>query len=259
MNINKVGLEAEFLLKNQNGELVYPGEHGFGYDDFCILGEFRALPGQTREETIANFYKEYYKVIYQAKAKKLTIDISQGWQNIDPKLYAEILRKMGSKSVAQCKNIYNTDILSLSDADIENGKVINQRISSGLHIHFSSEEVNSKTFETCNYESVKLPINLNNAEACFDLYRKTQEKNKQEITARASKITVPVVKYIVESLDKELLSKFTKDLPKLKYRHSGFYEMKSWGVEYRSLPFNKNVLENIDYVVDYSYSLLENL
>lgn len=259
MNINKVGLEAEFLLKDVQGNLVYPADNGFGHDDFCILGEFRALPGETREKTIANFYEEYYKVIYQAKAKKLTVDIVNGWQNIEPKLYAEILRKMGSKSVAQCKNIYNIDILSLSDANIKGGKVINQCISAGLHVHFSSEEVNTKVVETFNYESVKLPINLNNAEACFDLYRKTHEKNKQEITARASKITVPVVKYIVESLDKELLAKFTKDLPKLKYRHPGFYEMKNWGVEYRSLPFNKNVLENIDYVVDYSYSLLENL
>src|SRR5690606_29233883 len=106
MNINKIGLEAEFLIKNEQNELVYPQDHGFSCDDFCILGEFRAEPGDTREKTIANFYEEYYKIIYRAKEKKLKIDILNGWETIEPEIYANILRKMGAKSVAQCKNIY---------------------------------------------------------------------------------------------------------------------------------------------------------
>jgi hypothetical protein len=259
MNTNKIGLEAEFLLTDANNNLVYPQDHGFGCDDFCILGEFRGEPGATREETIANFYKAYYTVIFQAKQKKLNVEIKDGWRKIDPTLYAAILRKMGSKSVAQCKNIYNMDILSLSDAEIEGGKVTSQKVSAGLHIHFSSEDVSRQSFTADTYESVKLPINLNHAEACFELYRKTSQSTKTEIVARANRISSPVIKYIVESLDKGILPEFTKTLPNLKYRNPGFYESKAYGIEYRSLPFNKNVLEKIDSIVDYSYDLLENL
>jgi hypothetical protein len=138
---NQIGLEAEFFLRNKENKLVYPADHGFSTDEFCILGEFRGLPGETREKTIGNFMEEYYKVIFNAKKKDLVVDIATGWDKIEPKFYAEILRKMGAKSVALCQNIYDTDILSLSDADIIEGQVIGQKLSIGLHVHFSSNSV----------------------------------------------------------------------------------------------------------------------
>lgn len=259
-NINKVGLEAEFLLRDKDGKLMYPADHGFTTDEFCILGEFRGLPGETREETIANFIKEYYSVIYLAKNKKLTVDIQNGFEVIEPKFHAEILRKMGSKAVAQCRNIYDIDILSLSDAEIVDGKVISQKLSTGLHIHFSCENESKIIYQQQEYEAVNLPININNATATFELFRKKLiQPSNQTITATANKITKPVVEFIVKSLDTNILPGAKKNLPNLKYRNPGFYEHKAWGFEYRSLPFNKKVLDDIHNIVDYSFSLLENL
>lgn len=255
---NQIGLEAEFLLRDKDNQLVYPADHGFQTDEFCILGEFRGLPGETREKAIANFLEEYYKVIFTAKKKLLTVDISTGWDKIEPKFYAEILRKMGAKSVAQCKNIYDTDILSLSDAEVIEGKVISQKLSAGLHIHFSSESIKETKYSQDTYEPVNLPLNIAGAEANFNLFRK-KDKIESKVTATANRITKPVIDFIVKNLDTNILPGLTKNLPKLKYRNPGFYELKGWGFEYRSLPFNQNVLQDIHSIVNYSFELLENL
>lgn len=255
---NQIGLEAEFLLKTDKGELVYPGDYGFCTDEFVILGEFRGKPGETREETIGNFIKEYYSVIYRAQKQKLTVDISRGWEQIDPKFYSEILRKMGTKSVAQCKNIYETDILSLSDAEHKGGKIISQKLSLGLHVHFSSENINEIKYKEKVYEPVNLPINLGGAAATFNLFREKDSVEKI-VSASVTRITRPVVDFIVKKLDEKILPESVADLPKLKFRNPGFYEMKGWGFEYRSLPFNENVLKNIHNIVDFSFKLLEDI
>ena len=68
---NQVGLEAEFFLYDSGDNLVFPRKFGFSTDDFELLGEFRASPGNTREETLGNFFTEYYKVLF--KAQKLNL------------------------------------------------------------------------------------------------------------------------------------------------------------------------------------------
>lgn len=261
MQKNRVGLEAEFFLRDKDGQILYPDEYNFSTDDFCVLGEFRADSGETREATIANFMKKYYEVVYKARnhSKGLILDIENGWAKVDPKFYASVLRKMGSKSVAQCFNIYDTDILSLTDAETKGGKIVSQKLSIGLHIHFSSSEVNERKVTIDSYESVKLPLSLGKASASFDLYRKTGSSYEEKVEAKASKISKPVVKHIVQELDKNLLKTFTSGMPTLKYRNPGFYEYKQWGFEYRSLPFNRNVLNKIDEIVDFSFKLLEEL
>ncbi len=155
MNENKVGLEAEFFVRKNKG-LVFPADYGFSCDDFCLLGEFRAKAASSREETIANFIKEYYEIIYKAEKKGVEVDIQTGWDKIDPKFYAQIIRKMGSKSVAACLNIYNTDILQLTDAEVEGGKILAQKISCGLHVHFSSEDIASKMIKNKKYTMKEL-------------------------------------------------------------------------------------------------------
>ncbi len=257
---NKIGLEAEYLLRNKDNQLVYPADHGFTTDDFCILGEFRGTPGETREEAIANFIKEYFKVVYSAKKKDLVVDITKGWDLITPKFHSEILKKMGVKNVAKCQNIYNTDILTLTDAEMKDGKIVNQKISCGFHIHFSSEEYNETKFSQDTYEAVNLPLNIKiaGAAASFNLFSK-KDKIERTVSATASRITKPVIDYFVKQLDETVLKESSKELPSLKYRNPGFYELKGWGFEYRSLPFNQNVFNNIHDIVDYSFKLLENL
>ena len=66
--INKVGLEAEFFVTNKKDELLFPVSNGFSSDEFIILGEFRAEPGETRIETVTNFMKEWLTIKERAKS-----------------------------------------------------------------------------------------------------------------------------------------------------------------------------------------------
>jgi hypothetical protein len=260
---NQIGLEAEYLLR-KDGELVFPCDYGFDFDDFLILGEFRAKPGKTVAETIANFFLEYYTVLERAKEKGLTVDI-KGWAEITPKFYSEILKKMGSKQINESQNIYGTDILECSDSLVEDGKIVKQYLSTGLHVHFSSGEKDTVKYTDGSseyyYDPVTLPISIMNDQITTSLTLYKRQKNdastKREITVYASRITKPVIKYFVEEMD-ILLSLY--NLPvKLKYRNKGFYEIKPHGFEYRSFPFSTETLRDINLIVSKAFSLLESL
>ncbi len=68
---NTIGLEAEFFLRNEKGELVLPKEHGLPHDDFLLLGEIRGLPGKNREEATSNFLKEFYRISFLSNILEL--------------------------------------------------------------------------------------------------------------------------------------------------------------------------------------------
>lgn len=261
MQINQVGLEAEFFLLKDD-KLVLPKTYGFECDSFAILGEIRAKPGATRAETIANFYKEYHEVLYKAKNYGLTVDINTGLKQISPVDRANYLRASGNKEIPNCKNIYDIDIMNYSDACVEDGKILHYTLSIGTHIHFSSKNVDSKEFiqDTSEYQHVQLPLAINEIKTNIELYKRTSVKEtKHKVSVEANIITNPVIKHIVQTLDEKVFVKFKPPVP-LKYRNPGFYEIKSDGrFEYRSLPFNKNVLEEIPFIVDLSFTLLENL
>lgn len=256
---NKVGLEAEFFVRNKKDEIVYPSHYGFKTDDYIILGEFRAAPGSTREETIANFMLEYYKVIFRAQKGGVFIDIGKGWTTLKPAFYAEILRKMGTKVVAQAKNIYGVDILECSDSIIKRGKITGQKASIGLHIHFSSADHAQETWTQNTYLPVEIPIGLGDAKTSLHLYRKAGQEAERKLRVSASRITRPVISSIVETFDTEVLPAY---IPKvsLKYRQPGFYEEKTHGgFEYRSLPFTQEVFDRIHDIVDFAFTQLEKL
>lgn len=50
---NMVGLEAEFLLRDGEGKLVFPEDHGFGYDEWPILAEIRGDPADNTPDLLA--------------------------------------------------------------------------------------------------------------------------------------------------------------------------------------------------------------
>lgn len=261
MQVNQIGLEAEYFLLKDN-KLVFPKNYGLECDSFAILGEIRSKPGNTRAETIANFYKEYHEVLYKAERQGLTVDISTGLKQISPIERAEYLRASGNKEIPNCKNIYDIDIMNYSDACVEDGKILHYTLSIGTHIHFSSKNVDSKEIiqDTSEYQQVQLPLAINEIKANIELYKKTSIKEtKHKVSVEANVITNPVIKHIVKTLDEKVFYKFKPEIP-LKYRNPGFYEIKPDGrFEYRSLPFNKNVLEEIPAIVDLSFTLLENL
>lgn len=264
--INKVGLEAEFFLTNKKGELLFPGKNGFSTDEFIILGEFRAEAGSTRVETVSNFMKEWYTINEMAKKKGKVIDINP-YKEVDMDFWSTILKTMGTKEISQSKNIYNLDITKDSDAIINRGKIIGHRLSIGLHIHFSSYvhcQTEYTTEDGYHYNQVNLPIKFGDVglpETTMTLYNRSSKKEPETryVSADASRITKPVLYNFVEGLDEELFPKYKPDI-RLKFRQPGFYELKyHGGFEYRSLPFSQAILDDIYDVVDYCYSLLENL
>jgi len=233
--INKIGLEVEFfLINNSNSKLVFPDDYGFETDDYPILGEFRCEPGSTRKETIGNYFKELANVIYKSKQNKQTLVF--GYQSITPEFKSEILKRMGTKSIQDTRNIYNLDILKLSDDVVENGVITKCLVSAGLHIHFSKE---------VSYElNIKEKGNSN---------VKTYSDTKYLITEKQKKT-------IIRKLDNNILPLHDLGV-NLKYRNKGFYEDKPYGFEYRSLPMYNNFqgLYRIMDVVDYSFNCLEDL
>lgn len=264
--INKIGLEAEFFLTNKKGDLLFPLANGFSSDDFPILGELRAEPGTTRAETLSNFLKEWYTLRGIAQGKGKLIDIIP-YKTIDGDFYAKILRKMGTKEISQAKNIYGTDILKESDAQITRGKIVGHNLSIGLHIHFSSTVEDKHIIDIGDkfeYTPVSLPLQLNNGDlpsASLELYKRYEnvEWETREVSAIVSRITKPVLEKIVKEFDENILPDLAPR-KKLKFRNPGFYEIKTHGgFEYRSLPMSQNVLDNLYEIVDFGFSLLEDL
>jgi hypothetical protein len=251
MKQNMVGLEAEFLVR-KNGNIVLPADYYFSTDDYCVLGEFRAEPGSNRYETMANFMKEYYKLLYNAKTRNVEIDMT-GYAEITPEFQAKIMRQMGSKEINQCQNLYGIDILKLSDAVIEDGVIIKHMLSTGLHVHFSSKDIVKYTIPT--YKTIHLPKSMFTKD--IQLYTDSAYDPK-EFVLEASLITMPVLNMIVKSMDSKILPQFKLPV-KLKFRNKGFYEIKDWGFEYRSLPFNWDVFHELFNIVDHAFTLLESL
>lgn len=251
--VNKIGLEAEYLLRDSKGNLVYPADHDLESDSFPIIGEFRGKPGKTRAETIGHFLKAYFEVVFRAKKEKLTIDL-KGWASVSPEFHAKAMRKMQTKEVAQCQNIGDIDILSRSDDEVKGGKIVKKRISAGLHVHFSSHEVKTGAL----IQQHDLDTLLKGGKDRLDIYSRLSNALKDS-AVKASRLSQPAIVELIKGMDKALLPTFTKGLPDLKYRLPGFYELKEHGVEYRSLPFTRSVLDQVDLIVDQAFTLLEAL
>jgi len=255
---NKVGLEAEYFLY-KDGKLVFPGSYGFDTDDFALIGEFRADPGDTRESALANFFVSYFGVIQKAKRLGLTVEF-KSHEDVSPAMYSEAMRRMGTKEISKCDNIYGTDMMSLSDAVVESGELKFHRVSCGLHIHFSSDVSESETIRSGEYAPFELPLNIGGVDTSIRLFKKVTSMERK-IKVSASCITKPVINHIVSNLDKELLLKYMKGINvELKYRRPGWYEVKSDGrFEYRSLPFTDDVISDIVDIVDFAFNQLDEI
>lgn len=265
MITNKIGLEAEFFVVKDN-QLVLPGDYGFDTDEYIILGEFRAEPGKTPSESVANFLKSWYETKELAKKKGVEVCIDP-YKTISKKFHADIMRRMGTKEISVCSNLYGTDILEDTDAVIKDGIITDYYLSIGLHIHFSSEEVQSKKVtlsEQYLYDSIKLPISLTGEKDSLfniDLYKKGGKLDAKEVTVTAScnRITKPVINYIVKEFDEKVLPLYLPDV-KLKFRQPGFYEVKYDGrFEYRSLPMCQKAVDDIFSISTFAFELLNGI
>jgi hypothetical protein len=257
----KVGIEVEFFVTN-NDKIVMPAAC-IPKDDFPLMGEIRAEPGETVEEVMGNTTKELVKIIKLLKNKQMLIS---GTERIPLSLYRKASKacvQPKNTIVSSAKNIYGTDISNYSDQIIKNGKIQGIFASCGLHIHFSCRKIDERTYEKEVYSPIQIPLKTsdsNSAElirSSLDLYKRDGYSDKKTISVNASLLNKPTIEWMVKKLDDKFFERFMKEERKTKYRQPGFFELKPYGFEYRSLPATKKILDNLQEIVEFSFELLE--
>ena len=255
----KVGIESEFFLLDSKGEaIVVPPS--WDRDNFTVLGEIRGEPGRTPSETIGNFYKRLYEV--QSNVKKDHKMVMEAMRIIKLKVYKKAMMDMNAVDKYQAMtNIHNAsgiDISEYSDQVIENGKIQGAKASCGLHIHFSCYKKDARTIQRDIYGPVTLPIGVAGAETNLHLYKRTATEQEEELEVSVSLLTRPAVEWIVKEMDKAFFKKFQPAKEeRTKYRQSGFYELKPYGFEYRSLPATPETMDAIPEIVEKAFDLLK--
>jgi len=263
----KIGLEAEFFTVDAKGKVVLPPAY-MPTDDFPLLGEIRAEPGDTPPTVIANFIAEKMRLEASLLSKNYNMLISST-ETVGLKVYREALAKCKVKkneAGVSVKNIYGTDISNYSDQIIKNGKIQGIKASCGLHIHFSCRKIDTYKVDIAQYEHVLLPLSVpvggNEVQkaitaAEISLYRSKGYKEEKVLTAQASLLNKPTVEYMVRKLDEAFFERFApaKQL-RTKYRQPGFFELKPYGFEYRSLPASVEVLNALAEIVTFGFKLL---
>jgi len=263
MITNKIGLEAEFLLL-RDGCPVFPKNYGFPTDSVELLAECRGLPGQNLEETVSNFQKELIRLRRMARRNNLEVYIGEGWRPVDPALWQKVLKASAAGKLESLLNerdiesIYGENLEEYSDQEIEDGKLKAVRVSCGLHVHFSSSETVEVNLRREKMLPVSLPLSSAGIETTVHLFRQAGYEEEVRQQAHASRITNPVIRYMVEALDRDVHSVYPSPVP-LRHRRPGLFRRKDYGFEYRSLPFDEKVLANLDTITERAFSLLEKL
>jgi len=256
----KVGLEAEYILQNEEGEIsLIPS--WWDQDDFPLLGEIRGQEGEKPWETIGNFHTKHAQVldtVSKGGYKLLTPLV----QRISLKTYQEALRKsqIKDKINRRIHNANGLDITEFSDQIIKGGKIQGVNISCGLHVHFSCMDEDTVTVSQSKYEPVVIPLSVEQMKTSLSLYRYEGYEEEKELKAKASQLTRPAIEWIVKEMDAEFFNRFVPEKKqRTKYRNPGYYELKPYGFEYRSLPFNDEVMNAIPEIVNKSFELLDRL
>lgn len=264
--IKKVGLEAEYVLLGEDGDLeTIPVS--YNRDSFPLLGEIRGKPGVTWFEAVSSFQEEYLKTLHNIESEYTKYKLSFAPSTIISKDdYKTAIKSVDlnqkEADLQLSKNIYGTRLDDFSDQIVADKKITGYRISCGLHVHFSYSETVTKKIERSHYEKVSLPISL--SEDAFpvslDLYKKVSEKEEVLASATVSKLTRPAIYEIVRSMDSAFFERFAPTSEeRTKFRQPGFYENKVYGFEYRSLPASDETIKNLPEITKYAFKLLDDL
>lgn len=268
-----VGVEAEFILLGKEGKAIVPPST-WDRDGFPLLGEIRGKPGKSVADVVASFLKE--KLLAEAKVRKGHQIVYSNVTRVPLATYKQAIKQVTEakgEAMDKVKNIYGINIDDFSDQIISKGKIQGINASCGLHIHFSCRKVDKTEVWEDEYEPVLLPLGMtmgNNtniedlAEAIIRpeirLYKRVNVKVKRTLQATASQLNRPAIEWIVKQMDEKFFDKFAPDKDKrTKYRQAGFYELKSHGFEYRSLPANPRSLEDLPEIVEFALKLLDSL
>lgn len=257
---SKVGLEAEFLMRNSKGEVIMPV--GVSTDDFPILGEIRGQEGERMAETVANFSMAHLQTVQNLRQGR-TIEFT-AIERLPLALYKKALsevKKPKGDVIGQVKNVYGTDMSDYSDQIIKNGKIQGANVSCGLHVHFSCSDVSEDSIRDFEYEAANVPMTIGNGLAMkLELFNRKDYKVLKSCKAEASVLTRPVIEYIVKEMDQRFFGRFAPAKgQRTKYRQPGFFELKPWGFEYRSLPCTPEVIDALPEITTFAFELLDNL
>ncbi len=247
-----IGLEAEMFLKNKDGDIVII-PRSLPRDGFPLLLEVRGKPAITAMEAFTNFMSKYYIIKEMVDPYKI---IMANEMDVTGDLYNAALAEMSPEEIGESKGAVQStrgvvDAYSniITDA---NGKVIAYKVTAGLHIHFSAVD----TFKYGNeykskYEPITLPLTIQtdgckNLHPYITLYKKEYEDSNSTPKVRTiNMLNVPTIEHIVTECDKQLYKKYGPEIIS-KTRQPGFWESKDDGrFEYRSLPFNKLVFDDL--------------
>jgi len=273
---SKVGLEAEFLLRNAKGELIIPPSH-WDRDGFPLLGEIRGKEGKTAAETVANFMAAKVAVLEKLR-KGHAIEFAPRVR-VPLALYKKANREINfeekGQQMDQILNVNGIDISSFSDQIISKQRIQGMWASCGLHVHFSCMEVDEVTVDRDKYEHVSFPIGYKFAETApqeealamevmgqrvISLYKHCGYEEEKTLTAIASRLNKPAVHHIVRQLDAEFFERFAPpEKERTKYRQPGFFELKPYGFEYRSLPFTAEVEAALFDIAKKAFEVLEDV
>ncbi len=269
----RVGIEVEFFVLNKAGEVIIP-EAYMDRDDFPILGEIRALPGKNMAESVGNFHKKKLEVEQLLlKTQKMSIDTIR---RIKLKVYqkaTKLCKQEKNEMLSNIENLYGTNISDYSDQIVKGNKIQGINMSCGLHIHFSCRNISKVEVSKDRYELVELPISVTSGidgeaverkgvheliKPSIRLHRFVGTDVKKTLKAQASLLNQPTIEYIVRHFDEKWFKQFAPAKADCtKYRQPGFYERKSYGFEYRSLPATTQTIEALPDMVNDAFELLK--
>jgi len=179
-------------------------------------------------------------------------------------VYKEAMKQVTQakgEQMGKVKNIYGVNIDDFSDQIVKKGKIQGINISCGLHIHFSCDAVNKKYYLSENEKEVSFPVTVDGTRIdTVKLYKKLGHKHEHEVAARASILSRPVVEWIVKEMDEAFFERFAPAKKyRTKYRQPGFFELKPYGFEYRSLPANEKTMGALPEITEKAFELLGSL
>lgn len=224
---NMIGIEAEvFARSNETGEFVILRDD-FPHDGVPILAEIRGDPAEVWYDAVGKF--EAARLALMDKAARADILLTTvPYMDVTDRKMRKAIRNAIVKS-GKPRNLYGEpdEVSSLTLG--EHNRVLSQRFDAGLHIHFSSQSVLSYSTRVGGTDTT--------------------------VSHTESRMSMPIISAIVRDMDKFYTDNVGVDAGST-YRAPGWFELKPYGFEYRSLPFSESVYGILPHIVKYASEIL---
>lgn len=220
---NMVGLEAEMFAFDKNDAPAILN-YNMPHDGVPILAEIRGDPADKWERACGNFVTAMYELYECAIKSEVTLRSYSSLLVEDTKLRKQI-KKYTVKS-GNPVNLYGDQEEISSLVTDENNRVIGKNFYAGLHIHFSTESILS-----------------------------VRDSSGSTTVHNENIMTYPVLKAIIEDMDDFYKKNFTVNY-KASFRQPGWYEIKPYGFEYRSLPYSDETFAYLPEIAKYAFETL---